>query len=279
MTASTLTEPSNAVAARPLTRHRALVTGGSRGIGAACALRLARLGADVVITYRSSTSEAQQVLDACRREGATAEAVQADLGPDQPGQAIVDAATQAHRHYDIVVDSAPAPFPRVPLPQADADALADKARMDVAALHRLCQAFAPGMLERDYGRFIVISSGASWGATAPGLAAHGIAKGAQEAYVRYAATELLHGATTINALQLGFVHTQASSPVPPAARDLLAAATPAGRVANPDDIAGVVGLLAQPESGWASGIAIPVTGGMNYPLNLAALHPTTHQEA
>jgi len=255
----------------PLQGRTALVTGGSRGIGAASALSLGALGADVVITYRSDSAAAATVVDRLQEAGAKASAVAAELTADSPGQEFVTAARSLHDHYDILVISAPAPFPRVPMPVLDPDALGEKARMDVAALHRLCLAFVPGMRERGFGRVIVISSGASWGATAPGLAAHGVSKAAMEAYVRYAATELTGGGVTINALQLGMVATDGSGAVPEAARKVLAAATPSGHIAEPGDIGAVVGLLARPASAWITGTAIPVTGGMNYPLNLDAV--------
>lgn len=261
---------------KPLDGYRALVTGGSRGIGAACTVELARLGAEVVFTYRTSHDEAAQVARACAQFGVEAHPVRADLATDRPGREVVEAAAAVSDRFDIVVANAAAGFPRVPLPQIDIDELADKARTDVTALHRLCRAYGPGMAERGFGRFLAITSGASWGPTAPGLAAHGISKAAQEAYVRYAATELLGGNVTINALQLGFVATDGSSTVPETARRLLTAATPAGHLGQPTDIAGVVGLLAQPAAGWITGTTIPVTGGLNYPLNLAALVPALH---
>lgn len=256
---------------RPLTGRTALVTGGSRGIGAASAVAIAALGADVVITYRSDAGPATAVVDRLRAAGVGASAVVAELTATHPGQALVTAARGVHEHYDVVVVNAPAPFTRAVLPELDPDDLGEKARIDLAALHRLCLAFVPGMRQRRFGRVIVISSGASWGATAPGLTAHGVSKAAMEAYVRYAATELTGDGVTINALQLGMVNTEGSGPVPETARKVLAAATPGGHIAEPGDIGSVVGLLAHPGSGWITGTAIPVTGGMNYPLNLTAV--------
>ncbi|MCP2167517.1 SDR family oxidoreductase [Goodfellowiella coeruleoviolacea] len=257
--------------ALPLTGRTALITGGSRGVGAASALALGALGADVVITYRHDATAASAVVDQLRAAGAHASAVLADLAADQPGQDIVTASRAVHQEYDIVVVNAPAPFSRVPLAQLDPDDLGEKARIDTASLHRICLAFVPGMRQRRFGRVIVISSGSSWGPTAPGLAAHGVSKAAMEAYVRYAATELAGEGVTINALQLGMVVTDGSSSVPEQARKILTAATPGGRIAEPADIGKVVALLADPASEWISGAAIPVTGGMNYPLNLSAV--------
>jgi 3-oxoacyl-[acyl-carrier protein] reductase len=74
---------------------------------------------------------------------------------------------------------------------------------------------------------------------------------------------------TVNGLALGFVLTDASAAVPQPARDALANATPAGRLGTPQDIANAVSLLASPASEWINGAVLPVTGGLNYPLNLS----------
>ncbi|MEU8031233.1 SDR family oxidoreductase [Streptomyces sp. NPDC049099] len=255
-------------ATRPLEGKVALVTGGSRGIGAATSLALADQGADVVLTYRSSLDEATSVAQACEAKGVKATVLQADLDDPACPQALVSAVSETVPQLDVVVSNACASYPRKPLPQLDPDALGAKVRADVVLLHHLATAFVPPMRERGFGRLVVISSGSSWGPTAPGLAAHGVTKAALEAYVRYAADELGGPGVTINGLALGFVQTQASAAVPQPAREALARATPAGRLGTPQDIAGAVTLLTQPTAEWINGTTIPVTGGLNYPLNL-----------
>jgi 3-oxoacyl-[acyl-carrier protein] reductase len=103
------------------------------------------------------------------------------------------------------------------------------------------------------------------------MAAHGIGKAALEAYVRYAADEFGGQGVTVNALRLGFVETKATSAVPQQARDLLTAAIPAGRVGTPDDIGGVLALLAQPNAAWINGAIIPATAGLNNPVPISRL--------
>ncbi|MFF5475020.1 SDR family oxidoreductase [Streptomyces achromogenes] len=256
-------------ASGPLEGRIALVTGGSRGIGAATATTLAGLGADVVLTYRSSLAEAEAVAASCEEKGVKATLLRADLDAADGAEELVTAVRERVDHLDIVVSNACASYPRVPLSGMDPTALGDKVRNDVVLLHRLTTAFVPAMRERGYGRLVVISSGSSWGPTAPGLAAHGVTKAALEGYVRYAADEFGAGGVTVNGLALGFVLTDASSVVPQPARDALANATPAGRLGTPQDIADAVSLLARPESEWINGATLPVTGGLNYPLNLS----------
>jgi 3-oxoacyl-[acyl-carrier protein] reductase len=127
------------------------------------------------------------------------------------------------------------------------------------------------MYERGFGRLLVISSVRVLGPTSPGVSAHGITKAALEAYVRWAADELGGDGVTVNALRLGFVDTASTASVPPQARDRLAVANPAARLGTPADIAAAASLLAQPAAGWVNGAIIPVTGGLNHPLNLARM--------
>jgi NAD(P)-dependent dehydrogenase (short-subunit alcohol dehydrogenase family) len=251
----------------PLTGRLAFVTGGSRGIGAAVSERLAELGADVVLSYHSHPEEAEAVTARCGRHGGRAVAVPGDIAvPDGPARLV--AAVREHGEPDIVVSSAAAPFPRGPLTSLGADVLGRKAQSDVAALHELTTAFVPAMHERGYGRLIVITSGSAQGPTAPGMIAHGVAKSALEGYVRYASDELSHSGVTVNAVAPGFTATDGSSGLPQAMLDALARATPAGRVGTPRDVACAVGLLADPVSVWIAGAVVPVSGGLDYPLNL-----------
>ena len=99
-----------------------------------------------------------------------------------------------------------------------------------------------------------------------------------DACIRYATFELAPGAVAINSLQLGMVETAGSSVVPAPERSVLAAAIPAGHIATPEDIVGVVAPLAQPGSGWINGTTVLVTGEMNYPMNLVAVLPSTEHD-
>jgi 3-oxoacyl-[acyl-carrier protein] reductase len=132
-----------------------------------------------------------------------------------------------------------------------------RAAADLVSLHRLSLAFVPGM-KHGFGKVIVISSGVAWKLDAPGLAAHGVSKAAMDAYTRDATFELASGAVAINSLQLGMAEKAGSSVVPAPARRVLAAATPAGHIATPEDTVGVVAPLAQPGSGWIKGTTVLV---------------------
>lgn len=254
---------------RTLAGKVALVTGGSRGIGEATCLALAGQGADVVLTYRSDRAAAEDVARRCGQHGGPAVVAQADLSTVDGAVSLAAEVAERAPQVDVVVSNAAAPFPFGPLSGLDAETLGRKAAADLGVLHTLATAFLPDMRERGFGRLLVISSVHALGPTSPGVAAHGIAKAALEAYVRWAADELGGDQVTVNALQLGFVPTASTAGVPPLARDLLTATTPAGRLSTPADIAAGVCLLAQPSAGWINGAIIPAAGGLNYPLNLA----------
>jgi 3-oxoacyl-[acyl-carrier protein] reductase len=175
------------------------------------------------------------------------------------------------------VGIAPLAFCRVPISDLHRNDLASKAAADLAALHRPCLAFVPGM-KSGFGKVIVISSGVAWEPDAPDLAAHGVGKAAVGAYTRYATFEPASGAVAVNSLQLGMVKKAGSSVVPAPACCVLAAATPAGHIATPEDIVGVVAPLAQPGCGWINGTTVLVAGGMNYPMNLVAVLSSTEHD-
>jgi len=255
-----------------LAGRTALVTGGSRGIGAASARQLSRLGARVVLTYRSSRAEAERVAAEC----GGAEVLHADL-EGQPGvDALLEELAEVAPAIDIVVDNAGASIPRGGLLACPTQRIAAKVAGDVAILHRLIQDLVPGMHQRGFGRVIAITSGHALGPSAPGMAAHGVTKAAIEALVHYAATELGHDGVTINAIRPGFVSTDSSSDVPVEIRDAMTRTIPARRLATAEDIASIVTLIAQPASQWVNGVAIPAAGGLNYPTDWARVYPAAY---
>ncbi|MGW3204256.1 SDR family oxidoreductase [Streptomyces sp. NPDC001135] len=253
--------------ADPLTQRTALVTGGSRGIGAATARALARLGARVVLTYRSDRDAAERVAAECRALTGTAHVLRADLDGTEAADRLLDDLRDAVGAVDIVVSNATTPHSRAGVVQLGTDQLLHKVTADLAVLHRLTQELLPGMQRRGFGRFVVISSGHAVGPTAPGMAAYGVGKAALEALVRYTAAEEGHSGVTVNAVRPGFVQTDTSRDVPEAVRAAMRRTIPAGRLAGAEDIAGIVSLIVQPASGWVNGVSIPASGGLNHPID------------
>lgn len=257
---------------RQLAGRTALVTGGSRGIGAACAGSLAALGADIVMTYRSGRAEAEDLAARLRARCSVAvHTLPLDLvAPESVGtlSASVAAVTDG---VDILVANAAAPYPQVALRDLSVEDLTAKLGQDLGVVHQLVTATAPRMVEQGYGRIVLIGSLHADGPSAPGMTANGVSKAALAAYVGYAVDELTGPGVTINIVHPGYVATEASGHLPPAIPAMLAALTPGGRVGTPDDVGGVVALLARPEAAFLNGAAIPVSGGLNHPVSLRRL--------
>ena len=124
--------------------------------------------------------------------------------------------------------NAAAPYPRGGLPEISAQELATKIGQDVGTAHRLVTATAPGMVERGFGRIVLVGSLHADGPTAPGMTANGVSKAALAAYVGYAADELTGPGVTANIVHPGYVATEATGHLPAAIPALLDALTPAG---------------------------------------------------
>ena len=269
MTATRGSTPLAGAGPRPLAGRTALITGGSRGIGAAVTRALANRGADVVLTYRSEHAAAAALAEHCRSSAhVAAHPLCFDTTVPAAAQGLLEAVGDLAAAVDVLVINAAAPFSRAPLTQLPSTTLISKISTDLEVVHQLVTGLAPGMLERGFGRVVVIGSLHAEGPSAPGMAANGVAKAALAAYVDYAVDELTGPGVTINTVHPGYIATEGSSGVPPAIPALLARLTPAARAGRPDDVAAVVAMLTSPEAEFLNGARIPVTGGLNHPLPL-----------
>lgn len=253
---------------RPLAGRTALVTGGGRGIGAATVHALAARGADIVLTYRSDRASATRVAELCRSEhGVQADALAFDSTAPSGAAELITLAPRA----DVLVVNAAAGYPKQPLVKLSTQDLTAKVTSDLAALHEFVTHFAPGMLDRGYGRIVVVGSMHAYGPSAPGMTANGVTKAALAAYVDYAVEELTGPGVTINTVHPGYIATDLSAHLPPAIPALLQRITPSGRAGVAADIAGVVAMLTGADAEYVNGARIPVSGGLNHPVSLARL--------
>lgn len=268
---------SDRSADRPLTGRTALITGASRGIGAACARRLAALGATLVVTYRSGREEAEALAaDLQDQYAVTVHPLPFDLTAPASAPAgvgtMLDAARQAAGNdIDVLVANAAAPYPKVGLLELTAEQFVSKLGQDLGTTHQLVTAVAPGMVDRGFGRIVLIGSLHADGPTAPGMTANGVSKAALATYVEYAADELTGPGVTINIAHPGYIATEATGHLPAAVPALLDAMTPAGRTGMPDDVAGVIAMLTRPEAVFLNGTVLPVAGGLNHPVSVRRL--------
>lgn len=258
---------------KPLSGRTALVTGASRGVGAAIAQALASLGATIVATYRTDRDAADDLVTQLTSEyGVVAHAVPFDLTAspeDQSGaDGLLDAVARLADKVDVLVVNAAAPYPQAPLRELSAQQLVQKVSYDLGATHRLVTALAPGMVNRGWGRVVFIGSLHRDGPTAPGMTASGVSKAALDTYASYAVDELTGPGVTINTIHPGYLATEASRHLPPTVPALIQALTPAQRTGEPRDVAGVLALLVRDEAAFINGASIPVAGGLNHPVAL-----------
>ena len=235
----------------------ALVTGGSRGIGAASARELARLGADVAISYSASVERANSVVAELQEMGVRAAAFRADQADPAQVVTLIDDVVATFGGFDILVANA-AVFIVGPVKSTDNAALDHMHTINVGGTIASIRA-AAGVI-RDDGRIIVMSSGVAYRVGAPGLADYSSTKAALEGYVRGAAHDFAPRRITINALSIGAVNTEMNPEDGPIS-EWLKSVSALKRYAQPEEIAAVVGFVASPAASYMTGGVVPVSGG------------------
>lgn len=241
-----------------LANRRALVTGGSSGIGRAIATALASAGAHVLVAARTETDIRETVAD-ISSAGGSAEGIQADLASRAGVHSLADAVGDV----DIVVNSAGINI-RPPMPDLTEDEWDATMAVNLDAPFILGQRLAPGMASRGYGRLIHISSQQAHRPFASS-GAYGVSKAGLESLARVQSEAWAGQGVTANTLVPGFVQTRLNRRLSsqPGVVDALAARTLVGRNGRPEDFAGIAVFLAGPASGYIVGQTIPVDGGFS----------------
>ncbi|WEH12971.1 SDR family oxidoreductase [Streptomyces sp. VNUA24] len=239
-------------------RKAAIVTGSSRGIGRAIAVRLAADGIDVIVNCRSRREAADKVVAEIEAAGGRAVAVQADVAVPEQIRALFAAAEQHFGGVDILVHNAGSPRFTTIADATDEDfeiAFVRSARAAFVALREAANQL------RDGGRIVVISSGSSVDHI-PNGGIYGAGKAATDRMVRTVAQELGPRRITANSVLPGATRTDGLlEHLPAGAVDRLAALSPLGRIAEPEDIADVVAFLTSDAGRWVTGQAIRAHGG------------------
>lgn len=242
-----------------LSGKKALVTGGARGIGAACARLLAQAGADVGIAYRSRADEAAALVAELLACGVQAFAFQGDLATRAANDAFVAEAVKRFGHVDVFVGNAGI-WPDIPVPVSELD---DERWHSTVATNLDGMFFGARAAVRhmpDGGRLVFISSTAGQRGEA-GHADYAASKGAMISFVKSLAVELGPRDITVNSVAPGWVDTEAVVRPFAEGRGRIEANIPLGRVASPDDIAGPVLFLASPLARHVTGEILNVNGG------------------
>ena len=237
-----------------------LITGASRGIGAAAAKRLAQSGASVVVNYLQSREKALDVLKAVEKEGAKGMVFQADVTDRSQVDSMERAVRQKFGGVDILVNNAFFPFEIAPLHQLSWKGLEEATSKELAALHNCVQAFVPGMIEKKKGKIIVVSTRLAQ-QPLPRMGAYAVAKAALEAMASTLAIELGPSGIAVNVVTPAFTLTDASTVMPEGFKERVRMSRPLQKHLYPEDVAGTIAFLAGDECDMLTGSHILITGG------------------
>jgi 3-oxoacyl-[acyl-carrier protein] reductase len=242
-----------------LANRVALVTGGSRGIGAAIAKRLAGDGASVAITYARDASAASAVVQAIELGGGKAIAIQADAANVEAVKAAVEKAVQTFGRLDVLVNNAGTAIPKT-FEETTMEELDQVISINIRGVFAATQAALKHIKEG--GRIIMIGSAVGERAVAPGLVPYAATKGAVKMFTQALSREVGSRGITVNNVQPGPIDTDLN----PASGDWAVpqkAATALSRYGHVDEVAALVAFVAGPESSYITGANLTVDGGMN----------------
>jgi 3-oxoacyl-[acyl-carrier protein] reductase len=237
----------------------ALVTGASRGIGAAIAKRLAADGASVAITYSRGADAADEVIKAIERNGGRAIAIQADATDAQAVSAAIEKTVATLGRLDILVNNAGTAIPK-PFEETTLEEMDRVIDLNLRGVFIATQAALKSM--RDGGRIITMGSCVGERMMTPGLVAYAATKGAVKMFAQGLSREVGSRGITVNNIQPGPIDTELN----PAAGDWATpqiANTALKRYGHVEDIAAMVAFIAGPEAGYITGASLTVDGGTN----------------
>lgn len=239
----------------------AVITGSSRGIGAATAKLLASHGARVAVNYASNKDAGESVVAEINAAGGTAILAQADVTQREQVDALMAVTRDAFGPIDILVNNANMRFPIMPFTQFSWDDFEAKLVNEMKASFYCCQAAIPDMIERRFGSIVNVSSGLSR-VPGPGFIAHTSAKSALDAFSKALALELGTHGIRVNVVAPGLTLTDATANQPKEMHEMIAQHTPMKRIGLPEDVAGAVLYFCTEWSGFVTGTYMPVSGGI-----------------
>lgn len=248
---------------KPLKGKTALITGASRGIGKAIALRLADLGADILVNYVRNEEAAAETVRVLEAKGVKAVPFQANVGDQAAIKALVEYGIKEFGGIDILIHNA-AMGAFKPVHKLKANQWDLSFDINAKAFLFLVQSSLPSMEARGGGTVIGLSS---LGARRfiPNYGAIGLSKATLETLIKYLAVELASKNIRVNGVSGGLVDTDAVKYFPESDvfKKQAVEKTPAGRIGEPDDLARVVAFLASPESSWILGQTLIADGGLS----------------
>lgn len=241
-------------------KQTAIVTGGSRGIGRAVAMRLAKDGMNLVINYRGNSAAAEETERLCRELGAEVLLVQGDVSCAEDCEKLAAQAKEAFGRVDVLVNNAGITRDGLLARMTEEDF---RAVLDVNLVGpwNMIKAVNRIMMKQRYGRIVNLSSVTglmgNMGQTNYAAAKAGIL-GMTKSYAR----EVASRGITVNAVAPGFIDTDMTEAMPEGAKDKIITGIPMGRTGKPEDVAEAVAFLASEQAGYITGEVLRVDGGM-----------------
>ena len=241
-------------------KQTAIVTGGSRGIGRAVAVRLAKDGMNLVINYRGNSAAAEETERLCRELGAEVLMVQGDVSCAEDCEKLAAQAKEAFGRVDVLVNNAGITRDGLLARMTEEDF---RAVLDVNLVGpwNMMKAVNRIMMKQRYGRIVNLSSVTglmgNMGQTNYAAAKAGIL-GMTKSYAR----EVASRGITVNAVAPGFIDTDMTEAMPEGAKDKIITGIPMGRTGKPEDVAEAVAFLASEQAGYITGEVLRVDGGM-----------------
>ncbi len=252
--------PRAAPGSESLAGRRALIIGGSRGIGATIARELASRGAALAITYRNDAGAAGRVCAAARAAGVPAVPIALELRDPDSVRTAAQAACAALGGVDTLIHAGHGEIEKRSIERSDLAALEDAVRRAAGSLQVAVQALLPSLRERR-GSIIALSSSVTLESPPSGWSAYSVAKHALVGLVRSLAVELGVFGVRVNLVSPATTETESTIALPPRVRDALAARAPLGRLARPEDVARAVAFLASDAASFLTGVNLPIAGG------------------
>ena len=238
----------------------ALVTGGSRGIGRAICLELARQGAAVAVNYAGNEQAAQETVEACRALGVQAEAFQADVSDPAACESLIAQVKERFGRLDILVNNAGVTRDGLLMTAKpeDFDKVLDT---NLKGAYFCMKAAAKVMMRQRHGRIVNLSSVVGLRGN-PGQTGYAASKAGVLGLTKAAAKELASRNITVNAVAPGFIETDMTAVLPEKAKTAMLATIPMAAPGQPEDVARAAAFFARPESAYITGQVLCVDGGM-----------------